>query len=191
MNLKVCAAAAALLITSACQSVSTPATTIQSQAEIASCLRTVMKLDEGRWAYMGTIARLNGTFRTYQTTSIHADAGPDTWSSKSFGGDIADTEETAETGLVKLVGASIIPMEDGVLQEAQAINYLSCIGPDKEGRYEARLEYPLPNGDGTFDTAKNTSWYSEQGSYYAEDIYNTAGRVVARRSGVNTPASEK
>ena len=187
---KIVIGAAALLAVNACQTVSAPKKVNQSEAEIASCIRTVMKLDEGRWNYMGTIARLNGTFRTYETTSVHASAGPDMWSSKAFGGNVGGTEEEAKIGYVKLVGTSIVPIEDGVLQEVAAINYLSCIGPDEEGRYEASLEYKLPNKDGTFDTAKNLTWYSEHGSYFAEDNLNSLGRIVARRSGVNTPAEE-
>jgi len=190
MNYKMSIGAAALFMTSACQTISAPRLAYQSEPDITSCIRQIMKLDEGRWAYMGTIARLNGTFRTYQTTSLHAAVGADVWSSKAFGGDVGGTEEDAETRTVKLVGASRIPIENGVLQEEQAVRYLSCTGPDSEGRYEARLEYQMTNSDGTIETMKNVSWYSEHGSYYAEDIYNEAGRVVARRSGVNTPASE-
>ena len=182
--------AIALLVANACQTVSTPLETNQDDTSISSCIRTIMKLDEGRWAYMGIIARLDGKFRTYQTTSVHTATGTNTWSSKSFGGDVGGTEETAEIGNVKLVGSMIIPIEGGTLREAEAVKFLSCTGPDVEGRYEASLEYKLPNKDGTFDTAKNVSWYSEHGSYFAEDHYNEAGRVVARRSGVYTPVSE-
>lgn len=190
MKLKMVICTAAFLVTSACQTVGEPSKTNQDEMEITSCIRTIMEMDEGRWAYMGTIARLNGTFRTYQTTSVHTATGSDTWSSKSFGGDVGGIEETAEVRLVKLVGTRIIPIENGVLREAEAVQYLSCTGPDTEGRYEATLEYKLPNTDGTFDTAQNVSWYSEHGSYFAEDIINTSGRVTARRSGVNTPADQ-
>ena len=162
----------------------------QNEAEIVSCIRTIMKLDEGRWAYMGTIARVGGKFRTYEAISIHSSAGPDMWSSKAFGGDVGGTEESAETNLVKLVGTSIVPIENGNPNEQGAIKYLSCVGPDPEGRYEAHLEYKIPVGDGKFDTSKNVSWYSEHGSYYAEDHFNEEGRIIARRSGVNTPAAE-
>lgn len=183
--------ATALLFTSACQhTAKVSSATEQSEADITSCIRTIMALDEGRWSYMGTIARLNGKFRTYETTSVHTSTGVDTWSSKSFGGDVGGDEQSAEIGHVKLVGTSIIPIENGELMEETAIKYLSCVGPDAEGRYEASLEYKLPNGDGTYDSAKNVSWYSEHGSYYAEDIFDTSGRVVARRSGVNTPVNE-
>lgn len=187
MTNKTTIAAATLLFIGACQSSAVPN---QSETEITSCMRTVMKLDEGRWNYMGTIARLGGTFRTYETTSIHASTGPDTWSSKSFGGDVGGTELAAEAGHIKLVGTSMVPLENGELNLKGAIKYLSCVGPDPEGRYETNIEYSIPNGDGTSDFVKNISWYSEHGSYYVEDHINEEGRVVARRSGVNTPAGE-
>jgi len=192
MNYKTVIAVSVLLFTSACQHQGKTAqiNANQNEANIAPCIRTVMALDEGRWAYMGTIARLNGKFRTYETTSVHAAAGPDMWSSKSFGGDVGGDEESAEIGYVKLVGTSIVPIEDGELIEAAAVNYLACVGPDAEGRYQATREYKIPNGDGTYDQAKNVSWYSQHGSYFVEDNFNEAGRVVARRSGVNTPIKE-
>lgn len=190
MHYKTVTIVTTLLFTSACETNFTPNDVNQSEAEIISCMWTVLKLDEGRWNYMGTIARLNGKFRTYQATSVHDALSNDMWASKSFGGDVGGTEEEAEFGRVQLVGASIVPIEEGVLQYDGAIQYLSCNGPDAEGRYEVELKYKLPNGDGTFDIAKNITWYSEHGSYYAEDIFNQKGRVVARRSGVNTPVSE-
>ncbi len=192
MIYKIIFCSAAFLITSACTT--SPAmdqvTIKQSEAEITSCMRAIRKLDEGRWAYMGTIATLNGKFRTYEAISVHAAEGPDIWSNLSFGGDVGGTEDTAETGFVKLVGTSMIPLKDGELNQGEGVKFLSCVGPDKEGRYEARLEYKLSNGDGTFDTSKNVSWYSAHGSYYAEDHYSEDGRVTARRSGVYTPADE-
>lgn len=187
--------AAALLLVSACQNSGdgAPAIEEQNEVEIADCIRTIMKLDEGRWAYMGTIARGNGKFRTYATTSVHAAAGPDrpdTWSNQSFGGDVGGEEETAEISYSQLVGTSIVPIENGTLMEDNAVKYTSCVGPDAEGRYEAKLEYTLPHGDGSKLAVNNVSWYSEHGSYYAEDIFYKDGRVLARRSGVNTPAEE-
>lgn len=163
----------------------------QSDAEIVACMQTIMKLDEGRWDYMGTIAQLGGRFRTYAATSVHATAGPDMWSSKAFGGDFGGDESSADISYVKRVGTAMIPLTDGKLNEAESVNYTSCLGPDPEGRYQATTEYKMPNGDGTFDTSYSTNWYSEHGSYYAEDHYNEEGRIVSRRSGVNKPASKK
>ena len=180
------AIAAALLLTSACKTSSLPA---QSDAEISACMRTVLKLDEGRWNYMGTIGRLNGTFRTYETTSIHAAAGEDMWSSKSFGGDVGGTEADAEIGYIKMVGTTLVPLEDGVLNREGAIQYKSCVGPDPEGRYEAHIEYKISHDDMS-DSVKSVSWFSKHGSYYAEDHTNEQGQVVARRSGVYTPVEE-
>ena len=91
---------------------------------------------------------------------------------------------------IQLVGTAIVPLEDGELNHEGAVNYISCIGPDPEGRYEANIEYKIPNDDGTSDFVKSVSWFSEHGSYYAEDHINEEGRVVARRSGVYTPAEE-
>jgi hypothetical protein len=190
MNYKTAIFATALLFACGCEASVKDAPQDQTEADITTCMRTVLGMDQGRWDYMGTIARLDGKFRTYQATSVHMAMGDDVWASKSFGGDVGGTEEAAEFGQVKLVGASMIPIEEGELQYDAAIQYISCKGPDIEGRYEVELDYKLPNGDGTFDTAKNITWYSEHGSYYAEDIFNEQGRVVARRSGVNTPAIE-
>ena len=162
--------------------------TQSAQSELTDCIRTVMTLDEGRWDYMGTIAMLNGGFRTYEATSIHQAEGDDMWSSKSFGGDVGGEEATAQANIVALQGNTIVPIVDGVPNHQAAIQYKSCVGPDAEGRYEVQTEYMIPNPDGTFDTAKNVSWYSKHGSYYSEDHYNESGRIVSRRSGVNTPA---
>jgi hypothetical protein len=161
---------------------------VQTQAELTDCVRKALKLDEGRWDYMGTIARGNGMFRTYETTSVHKSAGEDMWSHKAFGGDVGGDEASAEAGVVRLVGASVIPVEYGELNEDEAVTYTSCTGPDQEGRYETTMEYTLPHNDGSKLSVKNLTWYSEHGSYYAEDIAYQDGRVIARRSGVNTPA---
>jgi hypothetical protein len=112
------------------------------------------------------------------------------WSYKSFGGDTEVKEADAEISFSKLVGTSMIPMEDGELKHEEAFKYKSCVGPDAEGRYEAWIEYKMPIGDGKYVTSQNMTWYSEHGSYYAEDIYNVEGRLASRRSGVNTPVSE-
>jgi len=156
--------------------------------DLSECIRTVMTLDEGRWNYMGTIARLDGGFRTYQTTSIHQSEGDNLWSNRSFGGDVGGDEASAQASFVTLQGNAIVPIMDGKPNRQAAVEYKSCTGPDAEGRYEVHTQYKLPNPDGTFDTAKNVSWYSEHGSYYAEDHFNEENRIVARRSGVNTPA---
>jgi len=189
MTSKFVCLSAALCLVSACQS-SDQSTSVRSEAMIADCVRTIMTLDEGQWAYMGTIARLNGKFRTYETTSDHASAGEDLWSARSYGGDGEETEETAEASLVKLVGTSIIPIEDGELDQDAAVKYTSCHGPDAEGRYEATTEYSLPQGEDSILSVKAMVWQSEHGSYFTEDIFDDAGRVVARRSGVNTPIDQ-
>ncbi len=192
MYFKIIISTAALLAAAACQASSAagPEKANQSEVEIISCIRTVAALDEGRWNYMGTIAKVWGKFRTYEAISVHAAAGPDMWSYKSFGGDTEVEEADAEVSYSKLVRTSMIPMEDGELKPEEAFKYLSCVGPDPEGRYEAHIEYKMPIGDGKYVTSKNMTWYSEHGSYYAEDIYNVEGRLASRRSGVNTPASE-
>ena len=129
--------ATALLILSACQNLTEEnASSIkQSEAEIADCVGALMTLDEGKWAYMGTIARGNGKFRTYETTSEHASAGPDMWSARSYGGDIEETEDTSEMSTMKLVGTSLIPLENSEENQDGAVKYTSCTGPDAEGRY--------------------------------------------------------
>ena len=160
----------------------------QADSDLRDCIRTVMQLDEGRWNYMGTIARIDGTFRTYEATSVHERAGEDSWSSKSFGGDVGGTEEGAQGNRVVLDGNRLVPVVNGERDYGSAIEYLSCVGPDAEGRYEVRTQYKIPNGDDTFDLSRNVAWYSEHGSYYAEDHYSPDGRIVSRRSGVNTPA---
>lgn len=191
MDYKFVIASAALLLASSHQntSIAAPKKTSQSEAELTSCIRTVMTLDEGTWAYMGTIARLNGKFRTYETTSMHSLAGPDTWSARSYGGDVSE-EDSDEISIYKLVGAFVIPVENGSLNKEAAIKYTSCVGPDAAGRYETTQEYSLPQSDGSTLKSKNLSWYSEHGSYYVEDVMDESGRVVARRSGVNTPIDE-
>jgi len=176
----------------ACQSQTRLASELSASNEkdLSSCLRTIMELDEGRWAYMGTIARVNGTFRTYEAISLHTSEGDSTWSAKAFGGDVGGDEGSAETNIVKLIGNSRVPLEDGEPNHDLATRYTSCAGPDAEGRYETTSEYKIPVGDGTFDYSKNMTWYSEHGSYYAEDHYDGSGRIIARRSGVNTPLEE-
>jgi len=189
--------ATALFLLCACEHTGdiTEATTVlakpfQSEAEIASCIRTVMGLEVGRWNYMGTIGQIRGKFRTYEATFVYAAAGPDTWSFKAFGGDVGGDEESAETSYTKLVGTSLISLEDSELNEEGAHNVKSCIGPDAEGRYELWQEYKVPNGNGGFTTAKNMTWYSEHGSYYAEDFITEEGRINSRRSGVTTPIDQ-
>lgn len=192
MYFKILIGTATLLAVTACQAsfAAAPQSTKQSDAEIASCIRTVMNLEVGRWNYMGTIARVWGKFRTYEAITVNAAAGPDMWSNKTFGGDVDINEADAELSYSKLVGTRVIPMEDGRLVEAEAYKYLSCVGPDPEGRYETRVEYKMPIGDGKYVTSQNMTWRSEHGSYYAEDIYNVEGRLASRRSGVYTPATE-
>jgi len=181
----------ALSLIGACSHAGTlsPEADPQSDAEIIPCIRTVMALEEGRWDYMGTIAQVRGTFRTYEAVFVYASTGPDMWSFKAFGGDVGGDEETAEESFSQLVGTSIIPVEDGELKEEEAHKILSCVGPDAEGRYEVQQEYKISIGDGAYVTSKNMTWYSEHGSYYAEDIYND-GRISSRRSGVTTPIGE-
>lgn len=162
----------------------------ESTGDLSACILKTMELDEGRWEYVGTIARLDGGVRTYETTSVHFANGDGTWASKSFGGDVGGTEEAAEIGIVTLEGNSIVPIIDGVADVDAAIEIVSCKGPDPEGRYEVQKTYKLPIEDGGFDYVTNISWYGQSGSYFAEDHRNADGRVVARRSGVYMPASE-
>ena len=192
MTYKTAIGVTAILFMSACQTQENTATvqTVQSEAEIATCIRTVMALEEGRWNYMGTIGQVYGKFRTYEAVIVNAAAGVDTWSSKAFGGDVGGDEASAELGYNKLIGTSLVSMEDGVPNEPEAHKIKSCIGPDPEGRYEIKQEYKMPNGEGGYVTSQNMTWYSEHGSYYAEDIYNEDGRIMSRRSGVYTPVTE-
>ena len=162
----------------------------QGEAEIASCIRTIMALEQGRWNYMGTIGQTRGKFRTYEATIVNAAVGPDTWSSKAFGGDVGGDEASADIGHNKLIGTALVSMEDGEPNEAEAHQIESCVGPDAEGRYEIKQTYKMPNGSGGYVTSQNMTWYSEFGSYYAEDIRNEDGRIMSRRSGVYTPAVE-
>ena len=111
------------------------------------------------------------------------------WSFRSYGGDVEEDEAEAVASISKLVGTSLVPFEDGRLDEQGAVKYTSCFGPDAEGRYEATHEYSLPHVDDRRLSVKSVVWYSEHGSYYAEDIFEDTGRVLARRSGVNTPAN--
>lgn len=161
----------------------------QSIAEIETCLRTVMELDEGTWNYMGTNAQFRGTFATYQTTSVHASAGPDTWSNMSYGGDMSP-EESNVVSYVRLVGNTLVPLEDGELQEDGRVVYTSCSGPDSAGRYFATLTYDFDIGDGITIYATSESWYSENGSHFQEDLRNEKGRLVGRRSGINYPVTD-
>ncbi len=156
--------------------------------DLSPCIRTALELDEGRWDYVGTIARVDGGVRIYRTTSVHQATGPDQWSSRSFGGDVGGTEDTAETNTVILDGNMIVPINDGEPNTEAALRFSSCAGPDPEGRYEAEIEYKIPTGDGTFDLVKNVTWYGQNGAYFAEDHFNEEGRIVARRSGVYMPA---
>ncbi|MGB0907432.1 MAG: hypothetical protein ACPGVT_08055 [Maricaulaceae bacterium] len=191
MTNKLAISLTALLMTSACQNAATttPGAPAQSEAEIAACLQDFFKLDEGTWAYMGTIARGNGKFRTFETTSVHASAGPDMWSYKSYGGDMGE-EYGGELSYSKLVGTTLIDFKDGKLSDEPGVKYTSCVGPDAEGRYQATQEYRLPHIDDRWLSVKSVVWQSEHGSYYAEDIFDDTGRIISRRSGVNTPVSE-
>lgn len=191
MTYKVFLCLTASLLITACQNATSisPDKTSQSEVDITSCIQTVLELDEGTWAYMGTIARGNGKFRTFATTSEHSAAGPDRWAFRSYGGDIGE-EDGGETSYSKLVGTSLIPVEDDKLVEQDAVKFTSCVGPDAEGRYEVTREYGLPHESERRLSVKNMGWFSEHGSYYAEDIFDDTGRVLARRSGVNTPITE-
>lgn len=189
MTQKLLISVATIMMAIACQSAAEakPATQQQTEAEIASCVRTVMDLEMGRWNYMGTIAQVRGTFRTYEAILVNTKTGPDSWSSKAFGGNVGGDEASAEASHTKLVGTSIFSVEDGKIVQAGEHKIKSCVGPDPEGRYEIHQEYNIPTGDDTFVTSKNMTWYSEHGSYYAEDIYTQDGRINSRRSGVYTP----
>ncbi len=161
-----------------------------STQDLSDCIQKIMELDEGRWSYMGTIARVDGGVRTYETTSVHSSNGDGTWTSKSFGGDVGGTETDAEVGTVTLEGNSIVPIENGAPNRNAAVEVVACEGPDPEGRFEAQKTYKIPVEGGTFDYVTNVSWYGERGSYYAEDHRNEDGRVIARRSGVYLPLED-
>lgn len=189
MKNRLCVTATAALMISACQNASVPSAAAepQTELEIADCVRAIMTLDEGLWAYTGTIARVNGKFRTYVTTSEHKSAGVDMWSARSYGGDVEEDAATAEASIVKLIGTAITPIEDGVPNPDDAVTYTACRGPDPEGRYEATQRYSLPYTDDKRLSVTSTLWQSAHGSYFAEDIFDDTGRIIARRSGVNTP----
>jgi len=190
MTYKAAICTTAILFLFACQSTGNAAAKSQSDTEIANCIRTVMALEEGRWNYMGTIAQVYGKFRTYEAVIVNAEAGEDMWSSKAFGGDFGGDEASAELGYNKLIGTSLVSTDDGAPNHAEAHVIKSCVGPDPEGRYEIKQDYKMPNGKGGYVTARNMTWYSEHGSYYAEDIYNEDGRIQSRRSGVYTPVTK-
>jgi len=184
-------ALSAALTVAACGGQSEPGIAIENtnSIDLSSCIRTVMNLDQGRWNYVGAIARVNGTVREYRATSVHEARGEDLWSSKSFGGDVGGTEDAADITLVTLDGNRIVPIEDDQFDEDAALDFQSCEGPDPEGRYQAEIEYKIPVGDGSFDFVKNVSWYGQQGTYFAEDHFNAEGRIIARRSGVYLPVT--
>ncbi|MEM7701537.1 MAG: hypothetical protein AAF251_06325 [Pseudomonadota bacterium] len=175
-------------------SASTPSpTAIESEAptpDLSECILKVIELDEGRSEYTGTIARVDGGVRTYVTTSIHSSNGDGTWTNKSFGGDVGGTEDDAEVSVVTVEGNFVIPIENGKLNREAAVEITACDGPDPEGRYEVKKSYKIPVEGGSFDYATNVSWYGERGSYYAEDLRDPDGRIIARRSGVYLPVHE-
>ncbi|MEP3889124.1 MAG: hypothetical protein ABJN69_01580 [Hellea sp.] len=192
MRLKFLTCAAGIIMITACQSMAqtTFSKNSQSDEEIANCIRTVMALEVGRWNYMGTIAQIRGKFRTYEAIFVYAEAGPDMWSFKAFGGDVGGDENSAEVSYTKLVGTTLFSVENGELTDEGAHKVSSCVGPDAEGRYELHQNYKVSSGEGTYSTSKNMTWYSEHGSYYAEDFFAEDGRVTSRRSGVNTPFNQ-
>jgi len=181
-------AAGAILLVPACSGATVETAAHAQTADLSDCIRTAMQLDQGRWNYMGTIAQFSGKFRTYEAMAVHAPAGKDQWSSKSFGGDVGGDEASAEVSLVLLDGNAIVPIVDGQADQEGALNYQSCAGPDLEGRYEVHIEYKVPSEDGGFNSVKNMSWYSEHGSYFVEDHFTEKGRIIGRRAGVYTPA---
>jgi len=162
----------------------------QSVAEIEPCVRKIMEMDEGTWSYVGTNAFFNGHFATYETTSVHASSGPDTWSFRSFGGDTS-AEEASETSYARLVGNAMIPLEDGELQEDGKMVYSSCTGPDSAGRYFAEMTYKFVVNDDVPVYVNQQTWASEHGSHFQEDLRNTKGRLLGRRSGINKPVEDE
>lgn len=66
-------ALSAALTVAACGGQSEPGIAIENtnSIDLSSCIRTVMNLDQGRWNYVGAIARVNGTVREYRATSVH------------------------------------------------------------------------------------------------------------------------
>lgn len=190
-NQLIAAIGLAAIILSACS-----AQTSETSGEVSSikpdmndCLRTVLTLDEGTWDYMGVIARLDGTYRTFETTSTHAAAGDDIWSSSSSGGDISE-DYSGETEYHKLVGTWLRPYEDGEAKDEGGVEFTSCTGPDEEGRYAFTLKYNMPLQDGSPIYVTNKTWRSEHGSHFHEEHVDETGRLRARRSGVYTPAKD-
>ena len=162
------------------------AETITQSDAFHECIRTAMTLTLGDWRYTAVIARLNGAFRVYETQSIHEKADEDTWTSRSFGGDVE--EET--TSSTRLVGDKWIPIENGILMTDQALTFHACEGPNTLGWYQTQSTYQLPpdSEDAEPYFVRASSTYGAKGSYFTEDITTADGTVVARRSGVTTPA---
>lgn len=149
--------------------------------DLNACLKAVQKLDEGTLKYTGTIARLNGKFGLFETTSVHSRVDENTWAFQSSGGDAYNEE----VSYVRLIGNQMVPLENDEPQMAQALTFTSCEGPDEEGRWTTTSTYSMPDGEDATIYASNLTWTSEHGSYYVEDITDETGRIVARRSGVN------
>ncbi|MEM7701538.1 MAG: hypothetical protein AAF251_06330 [Pseudomonadota bacterium] len=163
---------------------------MSTSGDLSECILKIMDLDEGRRSYVGTIARANGDVRVYRATSVHTANGDGTWNTLTYGGDTGETEETAEVTVVTVEGNAIVPVEDGKKDREASVDILSCRGPDPEGRYQIETQYKLSAEERGFDYVTNTSWYGQAGSYYAEDIRNGEGRIIARRSGVYLPLED-
>ncbi len=159
-----------------------------SAENMNACLADVMQMKLGTWDYTGVIARMNGTFRTYVTRSVHGETSDGTLSFQSFGGDVYDDSISYS----RLVGTQMLPVIDGV-QQKTGIQFISCTGPDAEGRYFTSSEYTLPEEEGDTEkfSVKAASTYSSSGSYYSEDIYTESGRIIAQRAGVTLPVKER
>lgn len=162
---------------------------ITQNVDLSQCIRSAMDLTVGEWKYTAVIARLDGNFRVYETESIHGKADADTWTSRSFGGDVEETE----TSTTRLVGDRWVPIENGELQPDQAMTFRSCEGPNELGWYATVSEYKLmaDSADGQPYHVRATSTYGLTGSYFTEEITAASGELVARRSGVTIPAEPK
>ena len=161
--------------------------TLGANTTLEACLGKVMQLKLGTWDYTGVIARMNGSFRTYVTRSVHGKSNDGTLTFQSFGGDVYDESISYS----RLVASRMLPVIEGVQQQT-GIQFTSCSGPDIEGRYFTSSEYTLPpeEGDTSIFYVKAASTFSKSGSYFSEDIVDDTGRIIAQRAGVTLPVTD-
>jgi len=147
-----------------------------------------MDMMVGSWEYVNVIERISGGYRVFRTNSIHENAGDKFWLARAFGGDIPP-EESNEIEYERVSGNMILQVVDGDDQMEGARTFTSCAGPDDVGRIKTTSTYSFPlDEEGTeMLFAENYSSFSEGGTFFFEKIFNEAGDIIARTSGVTVP----